>query len=1021
MVTDTSEKGLEALICSALTGHSCDPTQQRSTSPLPSSSGNGWLGGNWHDYDRSFCVDLVQLSAFLHATQPAVVESLGLKSDGPTRLGFLSRLQGEVTKRGVVDVLRRGVKHGALDIDLLFGTPSPGNETAKQRFEQNRFSVSRQLRYSNDESQRSLDMALFINGLPVFTFELKNSLTKQTVQDAIEQYKRDRPSNEKIFELGRCVAHFALDENEVRFCTHLNEKSSVFLPFNRGWNDGAGNPPNENGLKTDYLWKEVLTRERVTDMLENFAQLVELRNPQTKRNVRNQIWPRYHQFDVVKSLLDHVRKHGVGHRYLIQHSAGSGKSNSIAWLAHQMIELAKDDQPVFDSIIVVTDRRILDQQINQTIRQTAQISSLVGHADKSGDLRRFIESGKKIIVSTVQKFPFILDEINDAPQGRKFAIIIDEAHSSQGGKTSAAISGALGSKEAKEADGEKADSVNDAKTDEDPEAEVTFEDQINSIMERRKLLENASYFAFTATPKNKTLEMFGIRDPQPDGTVKHRSFHNYSMKQAIQEGFILDVLKHFTPINSYYRLAKAIETDPEFDVNRAQKKLRRYVEGHEYAIRLKAEIMVDHFREQVLAQHKVGGKARAMVVTNGVANAIRYFNAINDYLKEVKSPHKAIVAFSGDRMYDGKPVNESTLNDFPSSQISERIQADPYRFLICADKFQTGYDEPLLHSMYVDKTLSGIKAVQTLSRLNRTHSEKHDVFILDFQNDVDAIRDAFADYYRTTVLADETDPNRLNDLQADLDGSQVYSHEQVREFVRRYLDDEDREALDPILDRCVEVYLNDLDEDGQVDFKGKAKAFVRIYDFLACILPYCRAEWEERSIFLHFLIPKLPSPIDEDLSKGILESINMDSYRVEKKAMQHILLDDKEAEIDPTPPLGHGSKQDPMLEKLSHIISEFNSLFGNIDWEDADRVQKLIIETLPGRVENDTKFQNAKRNSDEQNARIEIQQTLMRVVMSMMRDDAKFVRNYMNNDDFQRWVNRTVFDLSYGSEVEATL
>lgn len=1016
MVTDTSEKGLEALICTALAGHSCDPTHQQSTGPLPTHVGNGWKGGDWHDYDRSFCVDLAQLSAFLRDTQPNVVELLDLQRDGPARRGFLGRLQGEVTKRGVVDVLRRGIKHGALDIDLLYGTPSLGNETAKQLFELNRFTVSRQLRYSLDESQRALDIALFINGLPVFTFELKNSLTKQTVQDAVEQYKRDRQPTEKLFELGRCVAHFALDENEVRFCTHLNGKSSVFLPFNRGWNDGAGNPPNENGLKTDYLWKEMLTRERTTEILENFAQLAESKHARTGRRAKHQIWPRYHQFDVVKNLLEHVSKHGAGHRYLIQHSAGSGKSNSIAWLAHQMIELAKDDKPVFDSIIVVTDRRILDQQINQTIRQMAQISSLVGHADRSGDLRRFIESGKKIIVSTVQKFPFILDEINDAPQRRNFAIIIDEAHSSQGGKTSTAISQVLGDKET-ETDGEQgAGSESDHVTDQDPEADATYEDQINAIMESRKLLDNASYFAFTATPKNKTLEMFGLRDPQPDGTVKHRSFHNYSMKQAIQEGFILDVLKHFTPIKSYYRLAKAIENDPEFDVKKAQKKLRRYVEGHEYAIRLKAEIMVDHFREQVLAQHKVGGKARAMVVTNGVANAIRYFNAFSDYLAQVKSPYKAIVAFSGERMLDGNLVSESKLNDFPSSEIAERIREDPYRFLICADKFQTGYDEPLLHSMYVDKTLTGIKAVQTLSRLNRTHPEKHDVFILDFQNDSDMIRDAFADYYRTTVLADETDPNRLNDLQADLEGSQVYSEEQVREFVKRYLSGEERDKLDPILDRCVEVYMNDLDEDGQVDFKGKAKAFVRIYDFLACILPYCRAEWEERSIFLHFLIPKLPSPVDPDLSRGILEAINMDSYRVEKKAMQNILLDDTDAEIDPTPPVGQGAKQDPMLVKLSHIINEFNSLFGNIDWEDEDRVQKLIVETLPGQVENDIKFQNAKRNSDEQNARIELQQALTRVVMSRMKDDAKFFTHFMNNEDFRRWVNRTVFELSYRSE-----
>lgn len=1016
MVTDTSEKGLEALICTALAGHSCDPTQRPLTSEVPSNTGNGWMGGHWRDYDRSFCVDFTQLSAFLHATQPSVAESLQLNVDGPTRRDFLGRLQGEVTKRGVINVLRRGIKHRALDIDLFYGTPSPDNETAKHRFEQNRFTVSRQLRYSLDDSQRALDMALFINGLPVFTFELKNSLTKQTVHDAVEQYKRDRQPKENLFRLGRCVAHFALDENEVKFCTHLNGKSSVFLPFDRGWNDGAGNPPNEKGLKIDYLWKEMLTRERVTELLENFAQLVVLKHARTGQQERRQIWPRYHQFDVVKSLLDHVEKHGSGHRYLIQHSAGSGKSNSIAWLAHQMVELRMDDSPVFDSIIIVTDRRILDQQINQTIQQTAQIVSLVGHADRSVDLRQFIDSGKKIIVSTVQKFPFILDEINDAHQRRNFAIIIDEAHSSQGGKTSTAISRALGEKES-EVDGKhQVPSEKDEVAENNQEDEESYEDRINAVMESRKLLKNASYFAFTATPKNKTLEMFGIPDPQPDGTVKHRSFHTYSMKQAIQEGFILDVLKHYTPIKSYYRLAKAVETDPEFDVKKAQKKLRRYVEGHEYAIRLKAEIMIDHFREQVLAQHKVGGEARAMVVTNGVANAIRYFSAFKDYLNRIKSPYKPIVAFSGERTLDGTTVTESNLNDFSSNEISSRIQKDPYRFLICADKYQTGYDEPLLHTMYVDKTLSGIKAVQTLSRLNRSHPAKHDVFILDFQNDVETIRDAFADYYRTTVLADATDPNRLNDLQADLDGSRVYSVQQVKELVGRYLNGEDRDTLDPILDKCVEVYQNELDEDQQVAFKGSAKAFVRMYDFLASILPCCRAEWEERSIFLNFLIPKLPAPEDPDLSKGILEAINMDSYRIEKKAMQNILLDDEEAEIEPTPPVGHGVKPDPLLEKLSLIVSEFNTLFGDIDWEDSDRVQKLIIESLPGRVENDSKFQNAKRNSDEQNARIELQRTLMGVVVSMMRDDAKFCTNYMNNIEFQSWVNRKVFELSYSTD-----
>ena len=469
-----------------------------------------------------------------------------------------------------------------------------------------------------------------------------------------------------------------------------------------------------------------------------------------------QIWPRFHQLDVVRKLLADAQANGAGRRYLIQHSAGSGKSNSIAWLAHQLIGLKKDDAAVFDSIIVVTDRRILDQQIRDTIKQFAQVGATVGHAEHSGDLRKFIAEGKKIIISTVQKFPFILDEIGSEHRGRRFAIIIDEAHSSQGGRTSAALSMALSTAGAEEDD-------------------ETLEDKINRLMEAKKLLPNASYFAFTATPKNKTLEIFGEPEPQPDGKVKHRPFHSYTMKQAIQEGFILDVLKHYTPVDSYYKLVKKVEGDPEFDTKRAKKKLRRYVESHDHAIRLKAEIMVDHFHEQVLALNKIGGQARAMVVTSGIERAIQYFHAIRDYLAERKSPYQAIVAFSGEHEYGGAKVTEASLNGFPSSQIADKIQEDPYRFLICADKFQTGYDEPLLHTMYVDKVLSGIKAVQTLSRLNRAHPKKHDVFVLDFMNDADTIQEAFADYYRTTILAEETDPNKLHDLKAALDGYQVYA------------------------------------------------------------------------------------------------------------------------------------------------------------------------------------------------------------------------------------------------------
>ncbi len=991
--TDTTEKGLESLIVTAMVGTAASPIGGAIQDEGVPYDGTGWLLGDARDYDREYAVDLAQLRAFLEATQPKVAEALDLDHDSPTRRKFLARLQGEITKRGTIDVLRRGIKHGPHSLDLFYGTPSIGNRAAAERYLHNRFSVSRQLRYSIDESQLALDLCLFINGLPVFTFELKNSLTKQTVDDAVQQYKRDRDPKELLFQFGRCIAHFAVDDSEVRFSTALKGKESWFLPFNQGWNDGAGNPPNPDGIKTDYLWKRILTRDGLTDILENYCQVVEPKDEKTGRKKREQIFPRYHQLDVVRRLLADAAGHGVGRRYLIQHSAGSGKSNSIAWLAHQLIGLRHDGREVFDSIIVVTDRRILDQQIRDTIKQFAQVGSTVGHADSSGDLRRFIEGGKKIVISTVQKFPFILQEIGDEHRGRNFAIIIDEAHSSQGGKSSAKMSMVL----------------SEAGSEEDDE---TIEDVINRIMESRKMLPNASYFAFTATPKNKTLEIFGEACPEGE-KVRHRPFHSYTMKQAIQEGFILDVLAYYTPVNSYYRLVKTVPGDPEFDVKRARKKLRRYVEGHDYAIRLKAEIMVDHFSEQVIALGKIGGQARAMVVTTGIERAIQYYHAISDYLSESKSPYSAIVAFSGEHEYGGAKVTEASLNGFASNLIPDRIVEDPYRFLICADKFQTGYDEPLLHTMYVDKVLAGIKAVQTLSRLNRAHPKKHDVFVLDFMNDADTIRMAFEEYYRTTILADETDPNKLHDLKGELDGYQVYSDGQIQAVVELYLAGANRDKLDPILDACVAVYKDELDEDGQVAFKGKAKAFLRTYGFLSSILPYTNAEWEKLSIFLDFLVPKLPAPVEEDLSRGILESIDMDSYRVEKQAVVRIQLPDEDAEIEPVPAGAVGGKPEPELERLSDILKTFNDQFGNIPWTDGDRVRKLITEEIPARVAADTAYQNAKKNSDRQNARIEHDKALLRVMTALLSDDTQLFKEFSDNESFKRWLTDTVFAQTY--------
>jgi type I restriction enzyme R subunit len=1002
MTTDISEKGLETIIMRHMTGtDGLAATPGIVAEPPAHYGGTGYFAGAARDYDRAHALDVPQLFDFLRATQPEAFKKLALAdahdAKDINRLKFLGRVSSETAKRGVIDVLRKGIEHHpAGHFDLFYGTPSEGNAKAQALHAQNRFSITRQLAYSLDETRRALDLCLFINGLPIATFELKNSLTKQTVEDAVEQYRRDRDPRERLFDFGRCVVHFAVDDSEVRMCTALKGKGSWFLPLNKGYHDGAGNPPNPQGLKTDYLWKVLLTPAGLTDILENYAQIVEIKNKKTGKKKRSQVFPRYHQLGVVREALADVHANSAGKRYLVQHSAGSGKSNSIAWLAHQLIGVKRSGKEVFDSVIVVTDRRILDDQIQKTIKQFMQVGATVGHAEHSGDLRKFIEQGKKIIVSTVQKFPHILDEI-EHEGGKTFAIIIDEAHSSQGGKTSAAMSKALGDA----AEGE------DAGTD----PEDTVNEALEQRMAARKMLTNASYFAFTATPKNKTLEMFGeALPPDAEGKVKHRPFHSYTMKQAVEERFILDVLKTYTPVDSYYKLVKKIEDDPEFDTKKAKKKLRRYVESHDHAIRLKAEIMVDHFHEQVLAAGKIGGQARAMVVTSGIERAIQYFHAVKAYLEERKSPYKAIVAFSGEHEYGGAKVSEVSLNGFSSGDIAEKIQSEPYRFLICAEKFQTGYDEPLLHTMYVDKVLSGIKAVQTLSRLNRAHPQKHDCFVLDFQNNSEAITFAFQDYYRTTLLSEETDPNKLHDLKTALDGAQVYSPMQVQQVVELFLGSADRNQLDPILDACVAVYISALDENQQVDFKGKAKTFTRTYDFLASVMPYTNAKWEKLSILLNLLTPKLPAPKEEDLAKGILEAIDMDSYRVEKKAVMKIALADVDAEIEPVPTDAGGRKSEPELDRLSNILKMFNDNFGTL-FTDTDRVAKRIRDDIAPKVAADLAYQNARENTPH-TARMAHDQALAKVMQILLKEDTQVYKQFVENDSFRRFVGDMVYALT---------
>ncbi|HOD39066.1 MAG: Type I restriction enzyme EcoR124II R protein [bacterium ADurb.Bin243] len=985
--TDMSEKGLETIIVNSLI------------------SDAGYVQGDPKDYDREFAIDLPKLIEFVQNTQPEAFEALQLGIDTPKRRKFLDRLCGEIAKHGIIDVLRRGVKDGPVELVLYYSTPSEKNIKAGELFDKNIFSVTRQLRYSQNNANLALDMVIFINGLPIITFELKNKITRQTVEDAVWQYKRDRDAADLLFQFGRCAVHFAVDDHEVRMCAHLKNKASWFLPFNKGYNDGAGNPPNPAGIATDYLWKEILRKESLANIIENYAQIVEKKDDKTGKKKREQIFPRYHQLDVVRKILASAKSDAVGTRYLIQHSAGSGKSNSISWLAHQLVDLEKNGTAVFDTIIVVTDRRVLDKQLRDNIKRFAQVSNLVGAVTEgSGQLRKFIQEGKKIIITTVQKFPFILDEIGDSHRGNKFAIIIDEAHSSQGGRTASKMNMALSN-----FDGCVTGSPLD----------MDIEDRINEIIERRKMLTNASYFAFTATPKNKTLEIFGAAYVEGDRT-KHRPFHSYTMKQAIQEGFILDVLQNYTPVNSYYKLIKSVEGDPEFDIKRAKKKLRRYVESHEHAIRQKAEIMIDHFNEEVAGKYKIGGNARAMVVCSGVERAIDYYKAFCEYLAEIKLSYKAIVAFAGEFEYGGMKVTESSLNGFAGNDIPDVFQTDPYRFLIVADKYQTGYDEPLLHTMYVDKQLSGIKAVQTLSRLNRAHPQKTDTFVLDFMNESDIIQEAFSDYYRTTILSDETDPNKLHDLKSALDGYRIYSESQVNEVAGMFIFGVSRDNIDPLLDACVRDYVEQLDEDGQVEFKGKAKAFIRTYNFLASILPYSNSSWEKLSIFLNFLIPKLPAPPDEDGAKGILETIDMDSYRAEIQESRKIKLNDGDAEIGPVPVDSIGKKPEPEYDRLSNIIKTFNELFGNIKWNDIDKIQKIIAEELPGKVAADKAYQNAMNQDDKQNARIEHDNALKRVItemvneqIDMLNDQTELYKQFFENAGFQKWLTDTIFNATY--------
>lgn len=858
-----------------------------------------------------------------------------------------------------------------------------------------------------------IDFVVFINGLPLATFELKNNFTGQDVDKAIAQYKTDRDPKELLLQKKRCAVHMAVSDKEVYMCTELAGKDSWFLPFNRGVNGGAGNPVVEGDIMTSYLWKDVLTKPTLSNIIENFCQVIESEDKKTHKKKERVIFPRYHQLDVVRTLLSETLKSDVGRRFLIQHSAGSGKSNSITWLAYQLVLLLKNQQQVFDSIVVVTDRVNLDKQIRDNINSFKRLSNIVGWADNSEALRLMLQGGKKIIISTIHKFGFILDEIGSSLKDKKFAIIIDEAHSSQNGSMSASLATSISGNAAPTKkmyvpeEGLGCGMVAEPSFDYGKVEEEDTEDKINRIIKGRKMAKNANYYAFTATPKNKTLEMFGEKTVEADGSVHFAPFHEYTMKQAIEEGFILDVLKNYTPYSSYYRILKASQNDPEYDKKKAQGKLRAFVESQPETVAKKAEIIVDHFCTKVYM--KIGGEARAMVVTSTIERAIEFYKVITKLLEERKSPFKAIVAFT-DKEIDGKVVTESSLNGFPSSEIESKMEEHPYRFLVVADKFQTGYDQPLLHTMYVDKELSDLKAVQTLSRLNRCHPKKTDTFVLDFANDTETIKESFQRYYKSTTMAGESDVNKLNDLTDTIEQYNFYTVIDVEKVVDLVLNgtDADRPKIDSILDEVTLRFKTELDEDEQIDCKSAIKNYNRCYPYFAAIMPFASPDWEKQYIFLSLLVKKLPKLKIDDFTDGMLDNVDFDKYRLVKQEEQSIVLANETAEVKPIPVGKGGGKPNPEFDTLSNIIQEFNEKFGNINWKNEDEV-KNQIEELPTRIIKSVDFENAVKNGDKQVAQIAFNDDIVNIVAGMLEEKTEFVQTYFANPDFQNFINAKVF------------
>ena len=1003
MTTQTNEQALEAAIEKCLTGTCLEEIKDNVVSerdPLYR-SGNGYFIGYPSDFNARYAVDKLHFWAFLEETQATELAKLQKQSDW--KLKILDRLDRMMKKNGIISLLRKGLDVDDAHFTLFYQLPlASSGVTIKKNFESNRFSVTRQLRYSVQNPLEEIDMVLFVNGLPFSTLELKNHWTGQNAKvHGQSQYKFKRDITQPLLNFGRCIVHFAVDTDEVYMTTKLNGADTFFLPFNLGNNFGKGNPVNPFGHKTAYLWDEVLTRESVANIIQHFVRFDGKDKDHLSK--KNLFFPRYHQLDVVRKLITDASHKGVGQTYLIQHSAGSGKSNSITWAAYQLIETYPENDtipgskginnPLFDSVIVVTDRRLLDKQLRENIKEFSEVKNIVAPAYSSRDLKHSLETGKRIIITTIQKFPFIVYGIADLSD-KRFAVIIDEAHSSQSGTAADNLNRVMGNSNSEE-------EYEDA------------QDLILETMRSRRMRGNASYFAFTATPKNNTLEKFGIK--QEDG--KYKPFHLYSMKQAIEEGFILDVLANYTTYKSFYEIEKSIQDNPLFDTIKAQKKLKAYVERHQQTIGTKAEIMLDHFLNKVVNPKKLKGKAKALVVTQSIESAIHYYFALQHLIYQIGNPFKILIAFSGKKMVNGIEYSEEKINGFAEKETREKFDEDDCRILVVANKYLTGFDQPKLTAMYVDKKLQGVLAVQALSRLNRSADKlgkkTEDLFVLDFFNSTEDIKTAFDDFYTSTSLNGSTDVNVLHEIKEKLDDVGVYEWMEVEEFVEKFFRNVDAQQLSPIIDIAAQRFNHDLelDKDEKADYKIKAKQFVKIYGQMASILPYEVLKWEKLFWFLKFLIPKLIIK-DPDLDKldELLNAVDLSTYGLQRvKLNTTIELDAAETELDPQNPNPRGTHtggedKDP----LDLIIKSFNERWFQ-GWEATPEEQRVKFIHLADSMRKHPDFQDKyAENPDTQNREIAFNKIFDDVMSKNRKNELDLYRLLAKDEAFKQAMQDTL-------------